>query len=517
MKKEKRMHFRYLVAGLLLLLSAVQVSECLAQKKVQGKPNIILIYIDDLGYGDVGAYGATRVLTPNVDYLAKNGLKFTDAHCTAATCTPSRFSLLTGKYAFRNDAAILPGDAPLLIQPGSPTLPLLLQKAGYATGVVGKWHLGLGRGSINWNDSITPGPLEIGFDYSFIIPATTDRVPTVFVENHRVVNLDPADPIAVSYSQLIGDEPTGLSHPALLKMDADTQHSNTIINGISRIGFMKGGKKAQWRDEDIADVLTAKAKAFLNVHKDHPFFLYFSVPDIHVPRAPHYRFAGTTPMGRRGDVITEMDWMTGEVRKQVEAVGLTGKTLILFTSDNGPVLNDGYADEAESLVGNHRPAGPLRGGKYSAFEGGTRVPTIAYWPGTIKPGINPALFSQIDLVASLAALAGASLPANAAPDSENRLPVLLGLSAKDRSILLEEAFTLALRKGPWKYIAPQEKSTPGWLKNKNIETGLSPRPQLYHLKNDPTEQNNLAGRFPQIVRALQKELHNIKNQNNIRK
>lgn len=510
------MQFQKIVQGLLLLVAPALVSSCLAQKMNPEKPNIILIYIDDLGYGDVSSYGATSVKTPNVDYLAKHGLRFTDAHCTAATCTPSRFSLLTGMYAFRNNAAILPGDAPLLIKPGSATLPALLQRAGYRTGVVGKWHLGLGVGIIDWNKSITPGPLEVGFDYSFIIPATTDRVPTVFVENYHVVSLDPADPIEVSYKGMIGDGLTGLSHPDLLKMKADTQHSNTIINGISRIGYMKGGNKARWRDEDIADVLTSKAKTFLIENKDKPFFLYFSVPDIHVPRAPHERFVGTTNMGTRGDVIAEMDWMTGEITKQLETLGLKNNTLIIFSSDNGPVLDDGYDDEAEKLAGSHQASGKYRGGKYSAYEGGTIVPTIVYWPGKIKPGVSNALFSQIDLLASLATLVRQQLPANAAPDSENKLTVLLGQSSKGRDYMLEEAFTLALRKDNWKYIAPQEKGTPEWLKNKKIETGLMSVPQLYNLKNDPAEQHNLATQYPELVKQLEAELNRIRKVNGTR-
>lgn len=506
------MFLRNIIKCIVLFVLVTSQSSCADQAKTTEKPNIILIYIDDLGYGDVSCYGATSVQTPNVDKLAEQGLVFTDGHCTAATCTPSRYSLLTGRYAFRNDAAILPGDALLLIKPGTVTLPALLQKAGYTTGVVGKWHLGLGMGTIDWNKQVGPGPLEVGFDYSFIIPATTDRVPTVYVENHQVANLDPADPIEVSYQGRIGNEPEGLSHPELLKMKGDTQHSNTIINGISRIGYMKGGKKARWRDEDIADVLTERAKAFIRNHKEKPFFLYFSVPDIHVPRAPHERFVGATAMGKRGDVIAEMDWMTGEITKQLEASGLKNNTLIIFTSDNGPVLDDGYDDEAEKLVGNHQPSGPYRGGKYSAFEGGTRVPFIACMPGKIKPGVSNALFSQIDLLASLVALAGQSLPAGAKLDSENRLAVLMGQSNKGRDYMLEEAFTLALRKGNWKYIAPQEKGTPGWLKNKKIETGLMKEPQLYDLAKDPGEQHNLAHQHPELVKQLETELNRIRKE-----
>lgn len=475
--------------------------------KVQ-KPNIILIYVDDLGYGDISSYGAKAVKTNNVDRLAKNGLRFTDAHCTAATCTPSRLSLMTGRYAFRSNAAILPGDAPLLIQPGTKTLPSVLQKAGYKTSIVGKWHLGLGNGVIEWNGTIAPGPQETGFDHSFIIPATTDRVPTVFVENGRVPNLRPNDPIVISYGNKIGFEPDGLSNPELLKMKADTQHSNIIINGISRIGFMTGGRSARWVDEDIADVLTGKAKTFIEENKDNPFFLFFSIPDIHVPRAPHRRFVGSTRMGRRGDVITEMDWMTGEIIDQIEKLGLKEKTLIIFSSDNGPVLDDGYADEAVEKLGNHDPSGGFRGGKYSAFEAGTRVPFITYWPGTIKPGVSQALFSQVDLLASIASLTGQ--PVADTLDSQNMLPALLGNSVKAREYLLEESYTLSLRTPQWKYISPVEMPAPVWFANKKIESGLMQEEQLYDLKKDPGEKKNLAKKNPAVVAELKEQLKKIK-------
>jgi arylsulfatase A len=493
------------------VLILVVFAGCRPAKKNGSQPNIIIIYIDDLGYGDVSCYGATRVQTPHVDRLAQNGLRFTDAHCTAATCTPSRFSLLTGMYAFRNNAAILPGDAPLLIPQGIETLPSVLQKQGYTTAVVGKWHLGLGIGTINWNKPISPGPLETGFDYSFIIPATVDRVPGVYVEGHNVYNGDSTDPLYVSYKEKIGDEPTGLSNPEMLRMKADTQHSNTIINGISRIGFMTGGKKARWRDEDMADVFTSKAKAFIESNTNKPFFLYLALTDIHVPRTPHERFLGKNQMGRRGDVILEMDWVTGEITKEIERLGLDKNTLILFTSDNGPVLDDGYSDEAIEKAGGHQPAGNFRGGKYSAFEGGTRVPTIAYWPGTIKPGVSNALLSQIDWMASLAELAGQQLTGKAGPDSRNRLPVLLGTSQNGAAYMLEESFTLSIRKDNWKYIVPQEKGTPDWLKNKRIESGLVQEPQLYDLQSDPKETKNVAAQHPGLVQQLQAELKKIQS------
>ncbi|MDB5109013.1 MAG: arylsulfatase, partial [Mucilaginibacter sp.] len=360
-----------IIIPLLLILAGSRV--VLAQNMSSRKPNIVFIYVDDLGYGDVGCYGATKVKTPEVNRLAAGGLKFTDGHCSASTCTPSRFAILTGSYAFRNNAAILPGDAPLIINTQQQTLPGMLRQVGYTTAAIGKWHLGLGTGHPNWNDSISPGPREVGFDYSFIIPATPDRVPTVFVEDHHVVKLDKRDPVEVNYDRPIGNDPVGLQHPELLKMRADSQHSGTIVNGVSRIGYMQGGHSAYWKDEDFSEILTAKALHFMEMNKNKPFFLYFALPNIHVPRMPGAKFVGATPMGPRGDDIAEMDWITGQVMLQLRKLKLTNNTLIIFTSDNGPVLDDGYDDKAETLINGHKPAGLYKGGKYSAYEGGTRV------------------------------------------------------------------------------------------------------------------------------------------------
>ncbi len=476
-------------------------------------PNIIIFYVDDLGYGDLGCYGAKGVATPNIDLLAKSGIRFTDAHSTAATCTPSRYSLLTGRYAFRNNAAILPGDAPLLIQPGSKTLPSMLKKAGYKTGVVGKWHLGLGNGTIDWNGDIKPGPLEIGFDYSFILPATGDRVPSVYLENYRVVNHSSKDePIAVNYEMKLEGYPNGLDNPEKLRMKADKQHSNTIVNGISRIGYMKGGESALWVDEDFPEVLSGKATKFMTEAKDDPFFLYFSFHDIHVPRLPHEKFKGKSTMGPRGDVIAQMDWTAGEVINQLKKLGKDQNTIIIFTSDNGPVLNDGYEDQAMELLGEHLPGGPFRGGKYSAYEAGTRVPMIVYWPGKTSQGTSSSLISQVDLYASLASLAGQSLEDDEAIDSKNILPTLLDHQKSGSEIILEESFTMSLRKGNWKYIEPfsKEKKLPTFMKSKGVEGGFEHVPQLFDLESDIHEQNNVANKNADLVKELQAEIDRIR-------
>jgi arylsulfatase A len=471
------------------------------------RPNIIIIYVDDLGYGDLSCYGAEAVKTKYIDELADNGIKFTDAHCSASTCTPSRYALLTGTYAFRNNAAILPGDAPLIIDPKQETIASMLKKVGYKTGVIGKWHLGLGDGKPNWNREIKPGPFEIGFDYSFLIPATQDRVPTVFVENQNVVNLNFSDPISVDYKSRIGDDPTGLENEELLKLKADSQHSGTIVNGISRIGYMQGGHKAYWKDEDFSSILNNKATQFITSNKGNPFFLYYALPNIHVPRTPNKRFVGTTKMGPRGDAIAEMDWMVGEITKTLRKLGIEKNTLVIFSSDNGPILDDGYLDNAQTKIGNHQPSGIYKGGKYSAYEGGTRVPTIAYWPSIIQPKTSNALFSQVDIFASLANLINYQYNNKSiAIDSKNMMDILKGESEEGRNDMVEEAFTMALRTKEWKYIAPITKSTPDWLKNKNVATGLQTEAQLYNLNLDPRESEDLSSKYPERLKTMANKL-----------
>lgn len=474
--------------------------------KGEERPNIVIIYLDDLGYGDVSAYGAGELKTPAMDELANNGIMFTDAHASSATCTPSRFALLTGMYPWKNkQAKILPGTAPLIIDTAMATLPKMLQQEGYHTGIVGKWHLGLGDGQVNWNEPISPGPNDVGFDYSYIMAATQDRVPTVYIEDGLVVGLDPEDPIQVDYQNNFEGEPTGKDNPELLTMKWHHGHNSSIVNGIPRIGFMKGGEKAKWSDIDMADHFLEKAREYVAAHKDGPFFLYYAMQQPHVPRTPHPRFEGATSMGPRGDVIAEADWCVGEFMKTLEEEGLLENTLIILSSDNGPVLNDGYYDDAVEKLGEHTPWGIFRGGKYSLFEAGTRVPFIVYWKGRIAPKVSDALVSQLDIFTSISNLLGSEI---SGPDSEDLLDVFMGTSDQGREqMILEATSRTALRKGKWVLIPPYE----GWAVNTfvNIELGNSKEIKLYDLDSDPGQKENVASENEELAGELLEEYLSI--------
>lgn len=470
------------------------------------KPNIVLIYADDIGFGDLSCYGATRVQTPNTDALANSGIRFTNAHSAAATSTPSRYGLFTGEYPWRRKGTgIAAGDAALIIKPHRYTLPKMLQQAGYTTGAVGKWHLGLGEktGTQNWNERVAPGPKEIGFDYSYIMAATGDRVPCVYMENQRVVNLDVSDPIHVSYTKNFEGEPTGKDNPELLtklKPSPNHGHNQSIVNGISRIGYMKGGKSALWEDENIADSITLHAVRFIEKNKDKPFFLYFGTNDVHVPRYPHQRFRGKTDLGHRGDAIVQFDWSVGEVVRALKKAGVYENTLIIVSSDNGPVVDDGYADEAVAKLKNHKPWGPFRGGKYSTFEAGTRIPFIIHWQGKVTRQTSAALISQVDMLATLAHLVHAKLPSNIQLDSQNQLSAWLGKNKQGRDYVVGAGSSLTISTHEWKYIEPHKGSPYNVLTN--IELGNNPNEQLYNMRIDRGEYDNVAKENPRTVKTL---------------
>lgn len=470
------------------------------------------MYADDLGFGDIGCYGAINISTPNLDRLAAQGLKFQQGYATAATCTPSRYSLLTGSYPWRNPrAAILAGDAPIIINPESPTMPRMLREAGYKTGIVGKWHLGLGNNDIDWNRDISITPNDLGFDHSFIMAATNDRVPCVYVKDRKVVGLDPEDPIEVTYDweKAFQGQPTGRHNPELLKMKYSHGHDASIINGVSRIGHMRGGKAALWNDETMAEEFLEKALGFVKENKDEPFFLYYAFHQPHVPRLPGPRFKGSTTLGARGDTIVEMDWCVGQMLNTLEELGLRENTIVIFSSDNGPALDDGYEDRAEELNGSHRAAGPLRGGKYSMFDGGTRIPFILSWPGHVEPGESNALVSHVDFYASFASITGQALKDGEAPDSMNLLDALLGKKREGRTELVVEGVQskLVLRQDQWVFIPPHD--GPARDMNTKIELGNSPEAQLYNLGMDIGQIKNVASEHSDIANRMSARLAEI--------
>jgi arylsulfatase A len=491
--KVNRFYFRY--AAPLLLVMMIFILSC--SKKVD-RPHVVIIYTDDIGYGDIGVQGAEGIPTPNIDLLASQGIRFTDGHCAASTCSPSRYSLLTGEMGFRKNLGIQGVNSPATIQANQFTMGKLFRQAGYKTAVVGKWHLGLGNGDLDWNKEIKPGPIEAGFDECFIIPYSNDRAPFVYVENHHVYNSDPDDPITVSKKR-IPDSVAGTKYPdAILNPESvtvygsDRGHKCSVLNGVGRIGYMKGGKKAVWNDNDIAFDLIEKAQDFIFSNKENPFLLLLTTNDIHAPRLPNPRFKGATALGYRGDNIVQLDWCVGQIMATLEEAQIADNTILIFTSDNGPVYIDGgYQDDSNK--GDHKAAGIYRGGKYTIYEGGTRVPFIVRWPGIIKPKVSDALVSQVDLLASFGSFLKIKIPNDYALDSRDYWNTFMGKDDIGASIILEQANKkekgLAIRKGPMKYIVKMDSVF-----------------ELYNLKIDPSEKVNIIGDHSEFAKELERDL-----------
>jgi arylsulfatase A len=464
---------------------------------------------DDLGWGDVSCNGATAVTTPHIDRLAREGRRFTSGYASASTCTPTRYSFLTGEYAFRRKGTgVAAPNAAAIIPPESPTIASVLRDAGYATAIVGKWHLGLGEPGKgpDWNGRLAPGPLEVGFDHGFILPTTNDRVPQVFVEDHRVKGLDPADPLWVGDTKPTADFPDGVSQRSSLSMDWSHGHNQSVHNGIGRIGFYTGGTAARFRDEELADTWVREAVRWIEAHAAGPFFLFLASHDLHVPRVPNTRFRGATVMGPRGDCIVQFDWTVGQVVATLERLGIAKDTLVIVCSDNGPVLDDGYKDGAVEKLGDHRPAGPFRGRKGGVFEGGTRTPFVAWWPGRIAAGVSDEIVSTIDLGRSVAALAVATVPSGAFPDAVDVSGALVGAAgAKGRDAIVEQDNGSGLygyRSGQWKLVrVPPGRKRGGYGGDPGL-VGDS----LYDLESDPGETVDLRDTHPEVVARLGAEL-----------
>jgi arylsulfatase A len=478
------------------------------------KPNIVLILADDLGYGDLGCYGATKVKTPNIDKLTSEGRRFTDAHSASSVCTPSRYAMLTGEYPFRKNLwGPVMNPSPLVVDVNRPTLASLLKEQGYHTACFGKWHLGFGdKENPDWNADLKPGPLECGFDHYFGIPVVNSHPPFVWLEDHLVVGLDPADPL------VYGGKPETQMFPEKMLKPA-----------------MSGAKAAHvlYREEEHGTTLTEKTTNWMRGHKDEPFFVYFATPHIHHPFTPGAKFKGSSEVGRYGDFIQEFDWMVGEVMRTLDEIKQRDNTLVILTSDNGGMLNQGGQDAWKR---GHRLNGDLLGFKFDSWEGGHRVPLIAHWPGNIPAGsVSDQLICQIDFVATLAAITGSKVTG---PDSVNVLPALIGTPEKplrDHLVIApSKEKNLALREGRWLYIGAQGGGGfagdkpgdhllggPAALKfageiNSDIADGKiktdAPEAQLYDLEADRSQSRNIIREYPERAKLMAKRLADLQKQ-----
>ncbi len=480
------------------------------------KPNVVLIFADDLGYGDLGCYGATKLKTPHIDKLAVEGRKFTDAHSASAVCTPSRYGLLTGEYPFRaKDGRGLWGPAPitspLLIDTETQTIADVFKAGGYKTAVFGKWHLGFGTDKNDWQEPLRPGPQDLGFDYYFGMPVVNSAPPYVYVENDRIVGSDPDDPIVH-----LGRNGKGVTPITAIPPEAAQRSANQFGGAVEAHKL--------FNDFEVGTTLAGKATDWIKERGDSPFFLYFSTTNVHHPFTPAEQFQGTSECGPYGDFVHELDWIVGEVMKSLEESGVADNTLIIFTSDNGGMFNHGGRRAAKL---GHKINGDLLGSKFGIWEGGHRVPFIAWWPEKIEAGtVSDQLVCSVDLLATFSALTGHNLA-----DSKDSINMLSALTGDPEKALRTEMFMtpnkpthMALRKGKWMFIPAKSDggfrgSKPGdhaWggaavtalvdspnsdIENGKIKKGAAPA-QLYDLDADVNQTKNVYYEHPEVTQEM---------------
>ncbi|WP_435674730.1 sulfatase family protein [Polaribacter sp.] len=500
----------------------------------QELPNIVLINADDLGYGDLGCYGATKVKTPNIDKLAQEGKRFTDAHSASAVCTPSRYALMTGQYPIRaNNGKGIWGPAPitseLIIDTKQVTIADVLKNKGYATAVLGKWHLGFGTGENDWKQPLSPGPNDLGFDYYYGVPIVNSAPPYVYVENTSIVGSDPNDPLIY-----IGKgKPNEVTPITPIPKEASQRTTNRF----------KGAVKAHklYNDYTVGTVLAEKAVNWITdkttKNKKDPFFLYMATTHIHHPFTPGKNFQGKSDAELYGDFIQELDWMVGEIISTLKKQGVSDNTLVIFTSDNGAMLNLGGRN---AIKAGHKINGDLLGFKFGVWEGGHRIPFIAKWPGKIEAGTTSnQLICNVDMLATFKAITNQNSKELDDTDSKNILPTLLGNPIepiREELILApRKEGHLSLRKGKWMYIPAQgsggfKGSKPNhhaWggapatafvgSKNSDIENGEikkdAPLVQLYNLDDDKNQTTNVFNQYPEVVKTMETKLKEIVNSN----
>ena len=452
-------------------------------------PNIIFIMADDMGYGDLACYGATKIPTPNTDRLAAEGMRFTDAHSASAVCTPSRYGVVTGRYCWRSRLrrGVLGGHGSPLIEPDRLTVASLLKDHGYATACVGKWHLGLGwawkapdrpEADLNWTEDgsnvdysrpITGGPTELGFDYFFGIAGSLDMPPYCFIENDRTVGT-----------------PDRRKHP---------------YEAQQRRGMMVEG----WRDDLVDRTFAERAVAFIEDHvaarPDQPFFLYLPTAAPHRPCVPPEFMKGASKAALRGDMVAMLDWVVGRVMDALDRLGIAGETLLIVTSDNGARLTCYDGKDY-----GHKSCGDLRGQKADIWDGGHREPFLVRWPGKVPlASTSDQTVCLLDLTATCAAIVGAELPADAAEDSYDMLPAMLGeqSDAPVREAVVHHSVSgmFSIRRGPWKLVLGL--GSGGFSEPRHLEPGPGEPPgQLYNMDTDPAETSNLWADHPEIVERL---------------
>lgn len=475
-----------------ILFICVVMTSCTGQRatykaKASGSalPNIVLILADDMGYGDVTCFNPeSKISTPAIDRLASEGIRFTDAHAAGSWCVPSRYGLLTGQYPLRKSMDIKKGS---LIANDQITIASLLRRNGYHTGMIGKWHLGF-DGISDWDkaDYSRPfkgGPADRGFDFFFGMHASLDIPPYFYIENNHAVEA-PVHTIA----------------------DHQSANATTTISGK----FWRGGKIAPaFTHEEVLPAFVNKAVSFIKSHvkeqRQQPFFLYLSLTAPHTPWVAQAPFAGKSAVGEYGDFTMQVDYSVDKVMKTLESLGLAENTIVIFTSDNGPVW---FKEDIARF--NHRSAAGFRGMKLDAYEGAHRIPFIVRWPGKIEPGTSSSqLLCFTDMLATFAGVAGDTLSLVERRDSYNFLQALSNTEAPTRKGLVVEGHTI--REGDWKLIFGN--GTGALQRQWGLAKVQPAKGELYNLKQDPGETNDLYMTHPEKVAELTKRMEGYKAEN----
>ena len=451
-------------------------------------PNIVIILADDMGTGDVGAYNAaSKVPTPSLDTLAASGMRFTDAHSPSAVCTPTRYGLLTGRYSWRTSlkSGVLKGYSPLLIDLARSTIASMLRGKGYATAVIGKWHLGLGTDEVtDYSKPLSPGPNDVGFDYFFGIPASLDMPPYTFVEDDRVLTSFDGDETGDSERRRDGGE-----------------------------GFWRAGPIARdFAHEDVLPEIAKHSVAFIHEQAESregkPFFLYVPLNAPHTPWMPTPEFIGESEAGYYGDFVVQVDDTVNRIMNALGETGVADRTIVVFAADNGARWSPEQIDKW-----GHRANLDWRGQKADIYEGGHRVPMIVSWPGRITPDTESAFITSLtDLYATFAAVTGADLGETDGEDSESILPALLGQPQAPRNPVIHHSSRgmFAIREGDWKLI--EGLGSGGFTQPVTVEPEEGgPAGQLYNLAEDPAETTNLYLERPDVVERLTLSLNEIRD------